>query len=150
MYKHHSTACPTGLQSIKQSVFFFPPIQEHCFIHNTTCYIQQWCCLPQWSARLLKPSSVVFSRKDIFRWEHHGTVSLRLNYGCDICPDWQPATLCVCGYVFCLPCGCVCVYMYTCLCLCSVGPSGSNVIEQEALSAQVDEMCKEMASQTWW
>ena len=44
---------------------------------------------------------------------------------------------------------CVCVCVYTCLCLCSAGPSGSNVIEQEALSAQVDEMCKEMASQTW-
>lgn len=29
-----------------------------------------------------------------------------------------------------------------------IGQSGSNVIEQEALSTKADEMCKEMASQT--
>lgn len=44
---------------------------------------------------------------------------------------------------------CVCVCVYKCMCLCMMGPTGSDVIEQEALSSKVDEMCKKMAGQTW-
>ena len=49
-----------------------------------------------------------------------------------------------------LQCVTVTVFLCVCICMCLfiVGPNGSNVIEQEALSAKVDEMCKEMASQT--
>lgn len=45
----------------------------------------------------------------------------------------------------------VTVLLHVCICmsLSMVGQSGSNVIEQEALSAEVDEMCEEIAGQTW-
>ena len=84
-------------------------VWRRCFIHSATMFycIQQLYCLPQWSAGLLKPSSAMFSRKHVFRWEHYSAVPLRLNYVCDICPHWRLTSACDCDSVCCL---CICVW----------------------------------------
>lgn len=122
-------------------------IQQRCFILSATVfsYIQHLHCLPQWSAAYLKASLVMFCKKYKFHWEPYSIVLLRLNYGCDVCPDWRLNGVCDCNSV----CLRVCVCVYKCMCLCMMGPTGSDVIEQEALSSKVDEMCKKMAGQTW-
>lgn len=90
-------------------------IQQRCFILSATVfsYIQHLHCLPQWSAAYLKASLVMFCKKYKFHWEPYSIVLLRLNYGCDVCPDWRLNGVCDCNSV----CLCVCVCINACVCV---------------------------------